>query len=314
MNADTNTDTNTDMNIESENEKISESSPILLSSTSGDITIKITAVVSIVQDHADTLDGAIEVNDTIWGYYTYNASTIDSKNLTTVGDYWHYTAPYGIKIFAGGFIFQTNASDVNFLVEIVNNHTGSDNYLLRSYNNSYISNGAYVDHISWQLDDDNMTALDSDALPTTPPVLEDWDSIFGLTITGWIPDPAKPDWSPNYETDYFIRAHVTSAVFYDPADSVSDIDDYIQGLPDDAFKNNPSNRKNTFHNKLDSVQGMIDSGEYSSAINKLQNDIRAKCDGACGGNPNNDWITDSDAQIVLCAMIDDLIAYLETLV
>jgi hypothetical protein len=95
--------------------------------------------------------------------------------------------------------------------------------------------------------------------------------------------------------------------------TTDDIDDYIQNIPNDCFKNNPGNRKNTFHEKLDEVQTLIDNGEYQEAINQLQNDIRAKADGSQGGNPNNDWITCEDAQAELCAMIDALIAYLQTL-
>ncbi len=99
----------------------------------------------------------------------------------------------------------------------------------------------------------------------------------------------------------------------DVAVTTGDIDDYIQNLPPECFKNNPGNRKNTFHLKLGEVQTLIDNGEYQAAINKLQNDIRAKMDGSLGGNPNNDWISCPEAQADLCAMIDALIAYLQTL-
>ncbi len=85
------------------------------------------------------------------------------------------------------------------------------------------------------------------------------------------------------------------------------IDAYIQGLADAAFKNNGSNRKKTFSNKLSAVQSMIDSGDYQSAINKLTHDIRAKVD----GEGKNDWITDSQAQTDLKTLIDELIACLE---
>lgn len=95
--------------------------------------------------------------------------------------------------------------------------------------------------------------------------------------------------------------------------TAGDIDDYIQNVPDECFKNNPANRKNTLHLKLTEVQTLIDNGEYQAAINKLQNDIRPKMDGSLGGNPNNDWITCPGAQADLCAMIDALIAYLQTL-
>jgi hypothetical protein len=57
----------------------------------------------------------------------------------------------------------------------------------------------------------------------------------------------------------------------------------------------------------------MDAGLYQEAIDKLENDLRAKMDGCYGGNPRNDWITDCEAQYELLAIIDDLIAYLATL-
>jgi PKD repeat protein len=91
------------------------------------------------------------------------------------------------------------------------------------------------------------------------------------------------------------------------------VDDCVQNLPDDAFRNNPEKRKNAFSEKLGEVIGLVDAGEYQEAIDKLRNDVRAKADGHVDGNPRNDWITDPEAQEEICTMIDDLIAYLETL-
>lgn len=172
----------------------------------GLITIKIVAKVSSVDDSDNLLGGAINVGDTITGKYIYDDMTPDTNPLPTVGDYQHSSPSCGIEVNAGGFVFTTDPSNVNFLVEICNDHgspTPRDNYLLRSYNNLHLSNGMLVDHISWQLDDDTCTALSSTALPTTAPVLANWQSLFGLVLRGSDPsDPFK---------DYFIRAHVTSA-------------------------------------------------------------------------------------------------------
>jgi hypothetical protein len=91
------------------------------------------------------------------------------------------------------------------------------------------------------------------------------------------------------------------------------VNDSIQDLPDDAFKTNPDKRKNAFSEKLGEVLELIDAEAYQEAIDKLQNDIRAKADGYVDGNPKNDWITDPEAQEEICTIIDDLVAYLETL-
>lgn len=169
------------------------------------ITINITAQVATVDDPSNLLAGAINVGDTITGTYRYDSTTLDSNAAPTVGDYRHSSPPYGITVNAGGFVFETDPSNVDFLVEIVNDHgtPPSDNYVLRSFNNLPLSNGALVDHIAWQLDDDTATALSSDTLPTVPPTLADWQSIFGLSINGSA--PGDPDF------EYFIRAHITSA-------------------------------------------------------------------------------------------------------
>jgi len=170
------------------------------------ITIKIEAKVASLDDHFNLLGGAIKVGDTITGYYIYDSETPDTNNHLNVGVYWHTSPSCGIEVKAGGFVFTTDPSDVDFLVGIENDYgspTPSDCYVLRSYNNLPLSNNMLVDHISWQLDDDTCTALSSDALPTTPPVLEDWESIFGLTLTG--SNSSEPF------QEYFIRAHVTKA-------------------------------------------------------------------------------------------------------
>lgn len=83
----------------------------------------------------------------------------------------------------------------------------------------------------------------------------------------------------------------------------ADICEAIKDLPDGAFKNNPSQRKNALCNKTDEVIQLIESAEantdptvkkqyYQEAINKLQTDIGAKMDGYSGGDPKDDWISE----------------------
>ncbi len=103
----------------------------------------------------------------------------------------------------------------------------------------------------------------------------------------------------------------TTVTVLSAKEAVEVIDDYIQDLPGNAFKNNPTQRKNTLSQKLDEVIQLIDAGAYHDAINKLKNDIRAKADGHVDGNSRNDWIKNPQAQQEICHMIDDLIAYLQ---
>lgn len=58
----------------------------------------------------------------------------------------------------------------------------------------------------------------------------------------------------------------------------------------------------------------MENGDYQGAIDKLENDIRSKCDGSLGGDSNNDWITDPEAQRDINVMIDKYIAYLVGLI
>jgi hypothetical protein len=176
----------------------------------GVITIALTAEVELVDDPGGFLGGAIGVGDTIQGVYRYESTTPDTNPLPTVGDYRHTTPPFGITLQVGGLVFRTDPSNIDFLVEIANDHLGDprDNYLLRSYNNLFDVSVPtpspelpVTNHISWQLDDPTATAISSTELPTTPPVLADWQSIFGLDIL-----------SENSLGEYFlIRGRVTSA-------------------------------------------------------------------------------------------------------
>ena len=92
------------------------------------------------------------------------------------------------------------------------------------------------------------------------------------------------------------------------------INDYIQALPDGAFKNRPDQRKKAFNNVFSAIDSMLANEAYEGAIMNLQRDIREKVDGTVGGSPKNDWITDATAQEHVCWKIDYLIAYLETLI
>lgn len=168
------------------------------------ITIEITAEIMGIDDRTDLLDGRINVGDIITGSYIYDSDTPDTNPSNTVGDYWHYSSPYGISLSAGGFVFQTDPdNNIYFLVEILDDHTGQDTYLVRSYNNLPLSNGVHVEHISWHLDDYSCNAVSSTGLPIIPPVLEDWgqnylritfgykgSSVIGARVTSAVPEPA----------------------------------------------------------------------------------------------------------------------------
>ena len=88
----------------------------------------------------------------------------------------------------------------------------------------------------------------------------------------------------------------------------------IGDTPDSAFANNAEQRQKAFTEKLAQVQVLIEEGDYTLALDKLVNDIRAKMDGCSGGNPNNDWIVDCEAQARLLPLVDALIEYVKSLI
>jgi hypothetical protein len=130
------------------------------------------------------------------GQYTYNLQTPDSSPADIVGDFWHSTAPYGVKVRVANYLFQSDPSAPEFLMEMVNDYFGSDNYLFHSYKN-VSSNGVHPEIISLQLDDYSMGNLVSTDLQPMAPVAAAWSQAFGLSIQG-------------YGYAYDIRTEITS--------------------------------------------------------------------------------------------------------
>jgi hypothetical protein len=166
------------------------------------ITISIEAEVDYVEDLGNYLEGRINPGDIITGTYTYESTTPDTNPSAYVGDYEHFAPPAGVSLSVGGFDFMTDPMNVDFLVAITNDGISGglhDSYWICSYNNLPLSNGASVDEITWALRDPTASALSSDALPITPPVLDNWQSMVGLRLEG-------------ERAGYIVDAHVTSAV------------------------------------------------------------------------------------------------------
>ena len=179
------------------------------------ISIDITATISHIDDSHGFLTGNIGIDDIIHGTYIYETTTADTNVLSEVGDYRHTTAPFGITLEVNEYLFRTDPNDVDFIVELCNDHNNNhDAYLHRSYNNLFDISvpspdfpGYIENHISWQLYDSTQNALASSAgtaLPTMPPVLSDWPLPYRLTIS-------SQQYSGGSQY-FFILADVTSAV------------------------------------------------------------------------------------------------------
>jgi hypothetical protein len=154
--------------------------PAYAAAPKGSITIAFTATVNLVDDPAGLVSG-VHVGDVITGTYTYDPATPDTNDLAGVGDY-SQDKKFGVTVNLGQFTTQTDKKNTDFLIEISDNFSGSDNYVWHSYRNT--STGPAIDIINLQLDDFTQTALNSPSLPTVPPVLSAWTQDFGLDVQG----------------------------------------------------------------------------------------------------------------------------------
>ena len=141
------------------------------------VTIQISG--EITSAHGPGLPSGINAGDTFTGTYTYDSSTLDSEPDPKIGEYLH-DSPYGMSISVGGYEFKTASTHIGqFEIGIENDVTDNDNntfdyYLVYSDENAY-TDGCWISSISWRLRDSTYYALSSDALPSTAPILEDWD-------------------------------------------------------------------------------------------------------------------------------------------
>jgi hypothetical protein len=151
------------------------------------ITIGIKARVNWVDDRAGYLEGAIAQNDILTGYYVFDSLTPDSNPSGSVGIYEYDISPFGMWVSsASGLTFGTNPAEVQFSIRIANG--SNDAYIVSPVEAGGsllpLPNGTVVNEMFWQLNDYTGTALSSDALPLTPPVLEHWNDINHLYISG----------------------------------------------------------------------------------------------------------------------------------
>ena len=172
------------------------------------IGIKIVAEVTSVSDPHNLLGGSIHANDKITGKYVYDTTASDIDPDPNIGMYWLSSSPCGFEVNAGGFVFKTNPSAINFNIFIWNDYVFGgtppfDFYAVNSQNNLPLSNGMLVSYIQWTLEDSTAAALSSTDLPTTAPILTDWNDGNSLLIEGV--SPSNPDHV------YQISAHVTEA-------------------------------------------------------------------------------------------------------
>jgi hypothetical protein len=171
------------------------------------IKIGLIGQIDSVDDPYDLLEGAVQQNDPITGYYIYDSETPDTGLSIYGGLYEYDSAPYGMLLTAGNITFQTDPANVDFVITTSNNYYGEsyDEFNVKSYNNLDLDSGITVDSLHFQLHDYSGTALSSDALPAGPPDLLDWQTKSLRISGGRYPFP-----SPLEKTLFQINSHVTS--------------------------------------------------------------------------------------------------------
>jgi hypothetical protein len=169
------------------------------------IGIKISAKVYELSDQFNLLGGAIQIDDVITGKYVYDVATPDADNDSSIGTYRQTSASCYIQINSGWFVFKSDTNHLDYCLTIINDMflPAYDIYEVRSNINQPLNDVTIVNRIDWTIADYNATALQSDSLPATAPVIEDWESFNVLLIMGL--DPGNPD------RTFEIKAYVTEA-------------------------------------------------------------------------------------------------------
>jgi hypothetical protein len=96
-------------------------------------------------------------------------------------------------------------------------------------------------------------------------------------------------------------------------EALQDLADYINNLPDEAFKWKAWKRKKFFNHIFTIVDKLIERKRYKGAYMILLGAVRKKADGFVDGWLCNDMIIDPEAQEHICMKIDDIVLYLKIL-
>ena len=102
----------------------------------------------------------------------------------------------------------------------------------------------------------------------------------------------------------------TDVLVRTPAQVCEFMIEYIQSLELSAFSHPQAQHRNVLLNKLEALGKNIDKRDANGSVRKLANDLRSKWDGQSNGRKDGDWITDPDAQELLCLTVDELINYI----
>jgi PKD repeat protein len=96
-------------------------------------------------------------------------------------------------------------------------------------------------------------------------------------------------------------------------EALQDLAQYIDNLPDDAFKHKACCVKKMLRKTFAVIDKLIEHRNYKAAYQILLQSIRKIADGFVDGKLRNDKIIDPEAQEHICMKIDDITSYLKLL-
>jgi hypothetical protein len=127
----------------------------------------------------DPFGGAIGVGTEFSGSYTFESTALDNIPFATHGSYYAFGVPYIFTVTIGGFTFATSDS------QNINVGNGpADQYSVVA-----CAGGPFCFGSTWQIfmEDVDGTALGSDALPATPPLLSAFETAL-FSFRGFVND------------------------------------------------------------------------------------------------------------------------------
>jgi hypothetical protein len=168
------------------------------------VSMQFTAIVTEVQDENNLLLGGIQQGASLTGTLTIPLDTTNSATVAGSGIYIFNSAA-SFTVSSGSLTFQTNPSNVQCRMEILKAATDItgipyDSFMVRSDSNLPLKSSLTVDQICWQLTDPTSTAISGPQLPSLPLTLSNWQSVYGLMISG------ENRANPNQK--YFVRGKV----------------------------------------------------------------------------------------------------------
>ncbi len=110
----------------------------------------------------------------------------------------------------------------------------------------------------------------------------------------WWGDVGGP--GADFDGDSVFGDAVSANVDYDPwlGKSLSELKDDIEALSDEDFNKEPTDRRDSLVDKIESVFDQYDDGSYRGALNKLQRDLTKRIE---------KWIIEGE-QDALIALVD----------